>query len=408
MGLGRAFARTAAPAPEQHRNAGSTLEALIGATGGEVSGVSGHNGISTYRGGLSIPGAWRASMLIADLLGSVPWAAYAGDDDDAVKLDRQPVLLRQPAPPDTRMTTISSWALDLVWDGNAIGIIAAWGDDGEPTAVYPVPAAWVGVGRVNQRNYWLPVGSVEYSIGGKTYGPHEVIHIKGPCAPGALRGFGVLEAHLADTLALASEQRRQAHSISVHGVPTGYLKSTNPDATVDDLKAAKAGWLAAQRTRTIAALNSTTEFEPVAWDPEKLQLVEARKFTLTELALIFGLPPSFLSAPSGDSMDYKTLESEALGLLRYSMAGHLARFEQTLTLKFPPGISIRAHLDTILRPDTLTRYQAHKLGIDAGFLMRSEARRAERLRMVPGIDDRPVTAVPAEQGQDDDEIGATA
>jgi HK97 family phage portal protein len=394
MGLGRAFTRQAAPEPQQLRNAGSTLEGLITATGGEVSGVSGLSGFSAYRGGLSIPGAWRASMVISDLLGSVPWAAYDGEDEDAAKLDHQPELLAQPAPPDTRMTTFSSWALDLVWDGNAIGIIAAWDDDGTPTAVYPVPAAWVGVGRVRQRDYWLPVGSLEYSIGGRSYSASEVIHIKGPCLPGAVRGFGVLEAHLSDTLTLAAEQRRQAHSISRHGVPTGFLRSTNPDATVDDLKAAKAAWLQAQRDRTIAAVNSTTEFEPLAWNPEQLQMVEARKFTLTELALIFGLPMSFLAAPSGDPMTYKTIESDSLNLLRFSLAGHLARFEQTLSLKFPGTTTIRANLDTILRADTLTRYQAHKLGIESGFVLRSEARRAEKLRQIPGIDDRPAAPMP--------------
>jgi len=386
MGLGKMLRPRSTPA-QHNRYAGSGFELIIDGTPGGVSGLS---QIQQYRGAMSIPGAWRAAILISDLLGGVPWNAY--DEMDAGHLEKvtpTPPLLAKPAPPDNRMTTFSSWALDLVWHGNAVGVVAARDDLGYPTAVLPVPANWVGVRRVSEMDYSpLPVGAIEYWIGGLSYAAHQIIHIKGPCAPGALRGFGVLEAHLNGTLDLAAELQAQARSISQHGVPTAVLKSDNPDLTPAEANDLKAGWLKSQRERTVAVLNATTSFEALGWDPEKLELVEARKFSLTELALIFGLPPRFLGASSGDSMTYATSETETIDLLKFSLGGHLARFEQTLSDEMPPERCAKANLNALLRSDTLARYQAHDIGIRSGFLLPSEARSIEDLPPVEGIDER--------------------
>lgn len=374
MGLGKLFTRGRRGDDVENRYAGSTFMTII-------DGVEVGNPLQAYRGAMSIPGAWRSSLLIADILASVPWNAHRQWGDESIELlDPVPPLLQQPAPPEPRVSTFTSWGLDLVWHGNAIGVVAERNSDGYPTALLPVPADQVGVRRVNGSDYSpLPYGSIEYNIGGHRFDQHDVVHIKGPCQPGAVRGFGVLEAHLSDstnTLGLAKELTRQASTISRNGVPTGKLKVSNPDATEDELKAVKARWLQAQRDRTVAVLNATTDFEPLAWNPDELQLVEARKFTLHEIALVFGLPLSFLGADQA-SRTYSNIEQEAINLIKFTMRGHIARFEQTLSQAFPRGTFVKANLDSILRADTLTRYQAHNIGLSGGFLTANEVREME-------------------------------
>lgn len=374
MGLGRILTRYQSRAVEQHTRA-ITEFAIVDGVAVDGSGESGNR----YRGAMSIPGAWRASVLLSDLLGEVPWHAYRQFAGRPVELlDPTPPLLEQPHWPDTRMTTFSSWGLDLIYHGNALGVIAARNALGWPTAAVPVPAEQVGVRRITKpgMSSVLPVGSIEYAIGAMRLGSQDMIHIKGPCQPSALRGMGVLEAHLEGALALAREQIRQAQSLSQHGVPTGVLKVTNPDATTQSLKDAKAGWLASQRDRTVAVLNATTEFEALSWNPEEMQLVEARRYSLTDMELIFGLPVGWLGGMSS-ARQYSNIEQDAINLLKFSLGGHLARFEQTLSLAFPRGTQAKANLDAILRPDTLARYQAHQIGITAGFLLDDEARELE-------------------------------
>lgn len=327
---------------------------------------------ASYRGGMGIPGAWRAALLLTDLLGQVPWDAWRGKPE--VMIEPRPVLLEQPTPPDTSMTTWSSLGLDLIWHGNALAVIASRNAVGVPTAIIPVPACNVAVRRVTPfASSPLPVGALEYKIGSLSLGSDDVLHIKGPCEPGAVRGLGVLETQL-NTLTLATEQDRQARSLSQNGVPTGILKTEGPDLDADEAADLKDSFLRGQSGgRSIALLNSTTTFTPLSWNPEEMQLVEARKFTLNQLELIFGLPVGWLGGMNS-ARQYSNIEQDAVNLLKFSLGGHLARFEQTLSLLYPRGTRVRADMDAVLRADTLTRYQAHAIGIQSGFLLDDEAR----------------------------------
>ncbi len=377
MGLGRLFSRSTQYTATDTVTGATATYTVIDNIGPDFVNTG------TYRQGMSIPGAWRATVLLSDLLGQIPWDAYRQPiGRPEVKLEPTPPLLEQPNPPDTRMTTFSSWVLDLIWHGNAVGVIAARNALGWPTAAIAVPAMSVGARRITKYiDSPLPIGAIEYSIGSMRLGSQDVIHIKGPCEPGAVRGMGVLEAHL-NTLNLAQEQSRQARSVSNHGVPTGVLESSNPDLSDTEAMDLKAGWLASQRDRSIAVLNASTKFTPLSWNPEELQMVEARKFTLNELELIFGLPVGWLGGMNS-SRQYSNIEQDAVNLIKFSESGHLARFEQTLSLAFPRGTVVRANLDAVLRADTLTRYQAHQIGIAAGFLTLDEARELEHRAPLP-------------------------
>lgn len=338
-----------------------------------------------YRGGMTVPGCWRAATLISDMLGSVPWDAYRKiGNRPAQQLLPVPALLEQPSPPETRMTTFSSMALDLIWEGNAIGLVASRDASGYPTSIFPVPASDVQIRRVTPSAFsMLPVGEIEYMVGPiQNLSSYDVIHVKGPCKPGSLRGMGVLEAHLYGTLKLAKEQMRQANGLAGNGVPTGKLTTLNPDTTTEELAASKEAWINAQRTRTVAALGYGTDFVPIGWNAEELQMVESRKFSLQEQALIMGIPPYWLGVEAG-SMTYSNAEQQWLDLVKTTLGGHLARFEQKFSQYFPRGSWVKANLDAYLRSDTMTRYQAHATAITSGFLTVNEVREIEDREPLP-------------------------
>jgi len=380
MGIGRMFTRSVSTGPTQY-----FYPHLTDAS----SPWSYHH---PYHGAMSIPAVHRAVTLLADLVGSLPWQAFRERAGVVEKLPT-PSLLEQPAPPETRINTLSSWVLDYLLEGNAIGIIAERDRQGVPTAITPVPCHYVGVGNDD--------GFIRYRIGNDEYGQDDIFHVKGWAPPGCLRGFGVLEHHFCHggdgAIGLAHELQRQARNVVKAGVPTGIINVSNPDATKEQLEALKAGWLQSQRDRTVAVLNASTEFQPLSWNPTETQLLEARKFSLLEIANIFGIPPRFVGASNGDSLTYATSETESMDLIKFSLGGHLARFEQAFTMLFPRGTFVRANLDALLRPDTKSRYEAHAQGIDAGFLLPSEARKIEDLPPVPGIDDRPRGGVNGQQ-----------
>lgn len=395
MGFGKLLTRPGkladlAEAAEHNRAAGAAFQVII--DGHPINDPG-----SIYSGGMSLPGAWRAVLMISDALGSVPWDLWREDRGERVeKVTPRPVLLEQPHPENDRMTTFSSWAMDLVWHGNAFGLIADRDSDGAVTAVLPIPAAQVGVRRIGwEAKSVLPTGPVEYQVGSRIFAPWEVVHIKGPCEPSEVRGFGVLEAHLSGVtgsgggaLDLARELQRQAQAIGQNGVPTGTLKSDNPDLTATEAELLKAKWLAAQRDRTIAVLNATTSFEALAWNPDELQLVEARKLSLLEQALIFGVQPSALAVEMSNRT-YRNDNAEDVKFTKWGLRGHIARFEQTLSGCFPPGLVVKAELDDYTRPDPKTRAETDQIRILSRTLLPNEARAAEGRTPLPGGDEFP-------------------
>ena len=364
----------------RHAGYRSTVE-LVTDFGPGVGVASAGWGRGPYKGAMSVPGCWRAALLLSDLIGNFPLDAYRrGPLGIPVELP-VPALLEQPAPPESRMDTVSAWILDLIWHGNAVGIIAARNRSGWPTAVTPVDVEQVAVRRVERRERdaraaRLPVGTVVYEIDGELYLASDIVHMKGPHRPGALRGFGVLEAHLVGAVALAQELGAQAHGVATHGVPSVVIESLDPELDEPGAEQLKDKVMSSQRTRRPMVTNASTKLTPLAWDPTQTQLIEARKLSLLEQALIMGLDPSWLGAAQ-TSRVYSNIEQEATNLVRYSAGGHLGRLEGALSAAFPRGVWVEANLDAALRADTLTRYQAHSLAFGK-WLTADEIRALER------------------------------
>lgn len=397
MGLATLTRRRAAASAVDHapqtRTAGDALEAVLVDFSNRYGFMPWQT--AAYRGFLSVPGAWRASVMLSDLFAQMPFHSYRRSTDGGdVATPRNAAILEEPAGAhEDPLTVYASWGMDYLWDGNAIGVYTGRGANGLPMAILPIPVSDVGVRMQIKQNApgdRLPeyTGRREYSIGGVIFDQSEIFHVKGPCKPGALRGLGVLETNLS-ALQLARDLQAQADAIGLHGVPTGLLKSTNPEADPADLTVAKAAWITSQRTRTIAALGPNIDFVPLAWNPEDMQLIDARKMSLTEMELAFGLPVGWLGG-STSSRTYSNVEQDAVNLIKFSMiAGMIAKFESKMTRQLlPRGQTARANRDAVLRSDTMTRYQAHALALGKkSWKTVNEVRGSENLPPVDGGDD---------------------
>jgi HK97 family phage portal protein len=339
-------------------------------------------GDGVYRGGMAIPAAWRLSMLIANQIGRVPFQAFReAAGRPPVRIVPTPPLLARPAGGmDTSLGTFRSWALDRVWHGNAIGVVVEWSPLGWPTACTPVSAEFVQMKIVQPNDPVVApgftVGEIAYLINGKWYHQRDVIHFRGPTKPGELRGMGILECHF-DAMERSRKLDASASAVDSGAVPTGVLKSLDPDLSAQGAADLKVAWQNSQRTRSVAVLNPLTDFQPIAWNPTETQLLEARKYTLTEWGNIFGVDPGYAGGESA-SGTYSNIETRGFELLKFGTVGDIiAEFEATLTEKLPRGNYVKANLDHLLRAETKARYEAHAIAISSGFLTRDEVRELE-------------------------------
>ena len=315
---------------------------------------------------LSVPGIWRAVTLISDAIGGLPFHAYRSEE----YVDPQPNLLQKPVPTETRIETVSSMVASLIIHGNYIAILGEPGLNGYPDHIYPV-----AVHRVNVRK---EDGVLVYRIDNRDYSADEILHIKGFSMPGEMVGYGILSAQRQAIGGAVAVNTYAQRYFDGGAQPTGIIYSSNPDLSQDEAEALKSAWLRQYggTKRTPAVLNESTKFQQLSDNAKDAQLLETRQFSLTEIANMIGLPAYYLGAPNS-SRTYSNVSEENLQLVRWSLMPWIQRIEQRFTDYLPRGQYAKMNVDALLRPDTKSRYEAHKIALDAGFLTLDEVRELE-------------------------------
>jgi HK97 family phage portal protein len=116
---------------------------------------------------------------------------------------------------------------------------------------------------------------------------------------------------------------------------------------------------------------------------------------------MLGIPGSYIGAPNS-SRTYANIEQENQSLLRWSLTPWLSRIEATFTDYLPRGQYAKFNVDALLRSDTLSRYQAHKIALESGFLTVDEVRTDFENR--PSIGEAETTSALAEPNPLSEEI----
>lgn len=131
--------------------------------------------------------------------------------------------------------------------------------------------------------------------------------------------------------------------------------------------------------------------EKIGMTAEDAQFIEQRKFQRSEVLAIFGVPPHMAGDTEKTTSWGSGIEQQTIGFVTFVMMPHAVNVEQAiyrdvLTLKERKEYYAKFNSDAIIRGDLLSRYKAHQIGIDAGFLNRNEVRAMENRNPAPGLD----------------------
>nr|DAM66452.1 MAG TPA: portal protein [Caudoviricetes sp.] len=200
--------------------------------------------------------------------------------------------------------------------------------------------------------------------------------------PGEPLGQGPIQAW-ADGLRGAIDAHQYAAQWTKRGGrPAGILTT---DQTLS-AEMAKEWKTAANQTMTpeggVAVLGSGLTYKQCYLTPAELQLLDVRKVNVISVARIFGIPARLmLTSGDGDSKTYANMEQESILFVRHTLMPYMREIEAALSELLPDDV--RFNVDGFLRPDTTTRYAAHKVAIEAGFLTIDEVRAIEGLNPLP-------------------------
>lgn len=222
-----------------------------------------------------------------------------------------------------------------------------------------------------------------------------MFHLMGPSLDG-LSGFSTISA-AGDTIGLAIASASYAARYFSQGTrPGGYVK--HPGILQDkgrknlreSMEAIHQGLSGAHR---LGILEEGMEYKEVGHTAEQAQFLETRKFLVTELARFFGVPPHMVM--DLDRATFANIEHQSIEFVIFMLRPWLVRWEQAIQQRLI--LAKRLYfaeflVDGLLRGDLKSRYEAHSIGINTGWLTRNEVRRMENMNPLPGLD-MPQTAL---------------
>lgn len=353
---------------------------------------------------LSSTALFAGVRFISENMASVPLKIYRYDDRSKVTLRSDPrwYMLQSSANPEQTAMEFREmmWGFEVLC-GNAYAEIVEAGD-GIARELWPITPWRVRVERVN--------GALVYHVrspmgGERTLPAERVIHLRGFSRDGVL-GVDVVEKMAqAIGIVLAAEEaaaRFYGSGTQMAGVleVPGALSEPAYERlklTHRKLHAGVENW------NRMAILEEGTKFHQLSTDPDKAQLIETRKFSISEVARILNLPPHVLK--DLERSTFSNIEHQGQELVTYSFRPRAVRLEQVLEkrLLLPserPTHFIRHNLDGFLRGDMQSRYNSYAIGRQWGWLSANDVREKEDWNPIDDGGDiymAPINMLPADQ-----------
>jgi len=318
---------------------------------------------------LALVTLYRCIDLIASTIGSLSVHVYR--DDERVR--PTPQLVEHPNVSESRVDTFSALITSALMRGNGYAVLGDLDRFGHPRQMVVLSPDAVQV-------RLAPSGAMTYSVGDESYGPGEMLHLRGFVRPGHVVGSGILDLQR-HALGLAIAEHEYTERIFSEGsIPSGVI-STDADITPEAATALKHAWINSHggRDRTPAVLSGGIKYHAIQLSNSDLELLSARKWSATQIAAMFGVPAHLAGAPSESSMTYSTTTEDARAFVRFGLRPHIVRLEQALTKALPRGQAASITLGDYLQPDLLTRMQAAQIAVDSGIKTVEEIRAEEGL-----------------------------
>jgi HK97 family phage portal protein len=336
---------------------------------------------------------------IATDIGKMPIQLVEQTDDDIwVKVRRFSPLgtvIRKPNDYQTQSQFLQQWMISKLLAGNAY-ILKQRDNRGVVVKLFPLDPTRV-------RPLITPDGSIYYNLGmdplseltdGVTTVPSsEIIHDRMPGLFHPLIGTSPIFACSLPAAQGHAMQKSSAAFFKNMAQPSGVL--TAPGAigndTADRLKKEWTEKFAGKNVGRVAILGDGLKFDPITVTAQAAQVTEQLRLTGEQVCTAFNVPafmvgvaptPAIPGIEALTQLYWSTCLQTHMEGIESGMTEGLELYDSTTQLE----VAVKLDLSVLLRMDTLTRYNAYKVGISGGWLHPNKARKWENLPPVKGGD----------------------
>ena len=329
--------------------------------------------------------------VLAEQISALPLQTFREDGELSRKIT-DPQLIKNPAAVVDKITWIRQMVISLAMRGNAIGLIT--GLDGYSFAT---GVEWIHPDQVwcDDRNPLNPVYSLLDPKDGSWHViPRErVVHIAWFVMPGKVNGLSPVAAFARSIGVGLNAQEYGATWFGNGGVPPATFKNTAKTITDEQAEEITARLLRSLRRGEPLTYGSDWDFNAISINPEEAQFIQTIKANATQMASIFGIPPEWVGGETGGSLTYNSPVQNSLHVYTIVLLPWLTLIEGAISRLIPAAQHVKFNPDGLLRGDTATRYDAHKVAIEAGFMTIDEVREKENLPPLPKPKIKPITPI---------------
>lgn len=242
----------------------------------------------------------------------------------------------------------------------------------------------------------LPGGEFRYRItdrdGRESVLPRgEVWHLRGLSSDGLLGMSPIEIARESVGMALAA-QDYGARFFANDAKPTGgWIEFPGSFKDAEAKKVFRESYQQAQSGANrgkVLVLENGMKFHEVGVTNRDAQFLELRKFQITDIARLFRVPPHMIG--DLDRATFSNIEQQSLEFVMHTMTPWAERWEASIEAELLPddeGLEVEFDFANLMRGDAASRAGYYQSGIQNGWLTRNEARLAENLNPLEGLDE---------------------
>lgn len=356
-----------------------------------VSGYPTASGVDiTEHTALSCMAVYAAVRLISETIGSLPGHVMRQTEmrkDKALDHPLYPIIHEQANPEQTAMEWRETAMGHLLLRGNHYSEKQLDGG-GRLIALWPIHPDRVQIVRP------APSAPLRYIVrmpNGQdvTLGPDRMLHLRGLGSNG-ITGYSTI-AVARQTIGLAiAAQEYGARLFKNDTRPGGVLEHPGKlsDQAYKRLKTSveqeHQGLTNAHR---MMILEEGMKWEQIGINPDDAQFLESRKFSVTEIARLFNVPPHKLR--DLERATFSNIEHQNIEFVTDTIRPWLVRLEQRLTIDLLTPQERVAHfvkftVEGLLRGDIQTRFAAYQTAKQNGWMNTNEIRELEDMNPLPG------------------------
>lgn len=333
---------------------------------------------------LGISAWYRGVRYLAETIASLPVHTYSDVGGKRTRRADPPWMKR----PDNELPwfgLIEQWMMAELHRGNAYSFKVR-NELGQVIGLRPVHPDRVRGGQSSDGTKVFQIDNRE-DIG---FTSREILHIPGLSYNGVY-GLDPLSL-MAEGLGRAAAADQFASQSFGQGSHLQAYLSFKEALTQDEANKTKAQWEQFHKgmanANEFGVLGNGAEYKTVSLTPEQQQLLETRRFEVTEVARFLGVVPHKLY--DLERATFSNIEQQSIDAVVDGIRPWVERFESWINFDdhlLVAGNFIEFELEGLLRGDSVARATFYNAGITGGWLTRAEPRALENLPEIEGLND---------------------